>query len=181
MCYRLCYCLALVFLLGCAEASEPEWDGRAIFKRDLIKRYGHSRYLNAFAAQIKAESNWKANAVSWVGAYGCGQFMPATQGDSKYWAKDLGDIDWGDCTQNARASIRYMKAIHRRISGDKDEAYKEAVKDYNRGMGWGDKERNTGTCLRSEQACEETANYVKKIFGRFQDYYYSLRYGNSII
>ena len=177
---RCCYGLALILFLGCAQAS-PEWDGRAKFKRDLIKRYGHSRYLNVFAAQIKAESNWQADAVSWVGAEGCAQFMKPTQGDSKYWASDLGEIDWFNCEQSARASIRYMKAIYRRIDGDKDYAYREAVQDYNRGMGWGDKERKLGHCVRNERACEETKNYVEKIFGRFQQYYFDLRYGNTSV
>jgi len=150
-----CYCIALI-LTGCnVEAREPveAWKGRAVFKRDLIKRYGHARYLNAFAAQIKAESNWQAEARSWAGAEGCGQFMPATQGDAKYWAKDLGDIDWGVCRQSARASIRYMKAICRRIQGNEAYVYRECVADYNRGMGWGDKERKAGVCLRRASAC----------------------------
>lgn len=181
--------------------SEPEppkverkpfeaWEGRARFKRDLIKRYGHARFLNLFAAQIWQESNWNASAVSWVGAFGCGQFMPPTQGDAQYWAKDLGVIDWADCEQNSRASIRYMRAIYLRIKPPKDTstdfnfecyAYREAVKDYNRGMGWGDKERRLGYCVRNERACDETEVYHQRIFGRHQVKFYDMQYGEFLI
>lgn len=179
---RKLICCGYCLLVSVASADVGvEWQDRSTFKRDLIARYGHTRFLNSFAAQIKAESNWQADALSPVGAEGCGQFMPMTQGDSKYWAGDLGQIDWADCKKSARASIRYMKSIYRRIPGDTIYKYKEATKDYNRGMGWGDKERKSGTCLRSSQACQETENYWNRIFGVFQTYYYELRYGNHKI
>lgn len=158
------------------------WRNRAIIKRDLIARYGHSRYLGLVASQIMQESNWRANATSHVGAYGCGQFMPATQGDAKYWAKDLGVIDWGNCQQNVRASIRYMRALFKRIpesQGSDDWRYIEAIADYNRGMGWGDKERRLGFCVRNDRSCEETETYIVKIITVWQDYFMNMGYSNT--
>ena len=174
------------------ELKKPieAWKHRGTFKRDLIRLYGHSRYLNLVGAQIDRESNWIHDAESWVGAYGCGQFMPATQGDAKYWARDLGKIDWGNCRQSVRASIRYMKAILRRIkvpSHIKTEReaeayiYREAVKDYNRGMGNGDKERKLGYCVRRTDACEETEIYHKDIFGKRQIKFLKMGYGKYLI
>jgi len=164
------------------ETRKPieAWKGRRVFKRDLIKRYGHARFLNLFAAQIHRESLWKHDAESWVGAFGCGQFMPATQGDAKYWARDLGSVDWANCRQSARASIRYMKAIYRRIKGDPCYSYREAVKDYNRGMGHGDKERRLGYCVRNKAACKETEDYHKAIFDRLQTKFHKMKYGEVL-
>ena len=174
------------------ESRKPveAWKHRGTFKRDLIKRYGHARFLNLVGSQIYRESLWKHDAESWVGAYGCGQFMPATQGDAKYWARDLGHIDWGNCRQSVRASIRYMKAIVRRIKvpshiTDEREAeayvYREAVKDYNRGMGHGDKERRLGYCVRRDSACDETEAYHISIFGTLQRKFFNMGYGDNII
>lgn len=175
-----------------AKVREPieAWEGRARFKRDLIKRYGHARYLNLFAAQIWQESNWQNDAVSWVGAFGCGQFMEPTQGDAKYWARDLGHIDWSNCEQNSRASIRYMRAIYLRIKPPQNipdnfnfecYAYREAVKDYNRGMGHGDKERRLGYCVRNDAACDETEQYHTRIFGKHQRKFHAIEYGENIV
>lgn len=175
-----------------AESRKPieAWKHRATFKRDLIKLYGHSRFLNLVGAQIYRESLWQRDAKSWVGAFGCGQFMPATQGDSKYWARDLGQVDWGNCRQSVRASIRYMKAIVRRIKVPSDitsereaESYvmREAVKDYNRGMGHGDKERRLSYCVRRDSACDETEAYHIAIFGNLQRKFFNMRYGNFLI
>ena len=169
---------------------KPAWQHRNVYRRDLKVRYGHDRFLNLMAAQIYRESLWVADAESWVGAYGCGQFMPATQGDARYWASDLGSIDWGNCRQSVRASIRYMKAIARRITPPKHatshreaEAYvmREAVKDYNRGMGHGDKERRLGYCVRRASACDETEAYHVAIFGNLQTKFFNMRYGNHLI
>ena len=165
------------------------WLGRDKYRADLRRFYGHDRYLNIFAAQIWQESLWQADAVSWVGAFGCGQFMPSTQGDAKYWARDLGDIDWGNCEQSARAAIRYVRAIYRRIDPPanasatfdfKCYAMREAIKDYNRGMGHGDRERKAGRCLRAAWACEETHTYHTRIFGRHQTKFFSMGYGPTL-
>jgi len=171
----------LAFVVEEIREPVPAWEGRAKFKRDLIKRYGHARYLNLVGAQIMQESLWKADAESWVGAQGCGQFMPMTQGDAKYWARDLGTIDWQNCEQSVRASIRYMKAIYRRIDGEECYRYREAIKDYNRGMGWGDKERRLGYCVRNERACDETEHYHVTITGRHQKKFFNMQYGEHLV
>lgn len=171
----------LAFVVQETRKPVAAWEGRSRFKRDLIKRYGHARYLNLVGAQIMQESLWQSDARSWVGAEGCGQFMPMTQGDAKYWASDLGSIDWQNCEQSVRASIRYMKAIYRRIDGDDCYRYREAIKDYNRGMGWGDKERRLDMCVRNDRACDETEVYHANIFGYRQKYFYSINYGADLV
>jgi hypothetical protein len=116
--------------------------------------------------------------------------MPATQGDARHWAGDLGNIDWATCEDSARASIRYMRAIFLRIKPPKDApgdfdfecyAYREAVKDYNRGMGNGDKERRLRYCIRNDAACHETEQYHLAIFGRRQDKFNAMSYGEHLV
>ena len=60
-----------------------------------------SSLLCAFAGLVRAESAFDAHAVSYAGARGLGQLMPAT-------ALDLGVRDSFDPEQNLEGSARYL-------------------------------------------------------------------------
>jgi len=83
------------------------------------------------AAQVKAESNYRLNAVSPVGARGPAQFMPSTWA----WAQDLGWVKKSDSPHDLipalTAQNKYMLWIYPRTGYEKDAT----TGAYNCGLG----------------------------------------------
>ena len=73
---------------------------------------------------VTVESNWRANAVSRVGARGLGQLMPGT-------AALLGVNAWS-ASDNLRGTSTYLKALMDHFAG-KPNAVKLAIAGYNAG------------------------------------------------
>ena len=112
-----------------------------------------------FKAQVRAESNFKSDAVSPVGAEGLAQFMPATW---KEWGKGK-RVDNPEA--NIDAQVRYMKWLLKRVT-----TWECAFAAYNWGIGnvlkiW------TEPFWKSKLP-EETRNYLARIEKFYQEYSY---------
>lgn len=108
-----------------------------------------------FLKLIDAESNWRWDAVSPVGAYGIAQFMPLTAKQLLPW----GDASWNPYTQ-LDASAKYLNSISKYLDNTiPGHSWREVVAGYNAGMGF--------ISRNPEYASwpAETQNYVNKIMG----------------
>src|SRR6266508_329561 len=100
-------------------------------------------------AVIKQESKYNPKAVSYVGAQGLMQMMPAT-------AKRFGLKNPLDPTANVAAGTKYLKWLLKRFNGD----VSLALAGYNAGEGAVDK-------YKGIPPYHETENYVKKIVANY--------------
>ena len=104
--------------------------------------WGLNAPVATLAGQIAQESGFDCNAVSRVGARGCGQVMPATadwlgQINPLLKGGDLSSPQW-----SFRAQAYYMRWIHARMSGANDcERMAFALQGYNSGTGWVNKRK----------------------------------------
>ena len=85
------------------------------------RKYGISPDL--YQRQIQQESHFDPNAISWVGAIGIAQFMPAT-------AKSFG-FDPSDPVAALDGGARLMSSLNNSFNGD----YAKALAGYNAGSG----------------------------------------------
>ena len=105
-------------------------------------------------AVIKQESKYNPKAVSYVGAAGLMQMMPAT-------AKRFGLKNPFDATANVAAGTKYLKWLLKRFDGD----VSLALAGYNAGEGSVDK-------YKGVPPFSETQNYVKKIVSNYGKTYH---------
>jgi hypothetical protein len=105
-------------------------------------------------AVIKQESKYNPHAVSYVGARGLMQMMPAT-------AKRFGLRDPEDAAANVEAGTKYLKWLLKRFDGD----VSLALAGYNAGEGSVDK-------YKGVPPYSETQNYVKKIVANYGKTYH---------
>lgn len=96
---------------------------------------------------VRAESNYKPDAVSHVGAQGLMQLMPAT-------AEELGVEDSFDAAQNLMGGSRYLKQLLDKYDGDLDHA----LAAYNWGQGNVDRQG-------LDNMPEETRTYIARVKG----------------
>jgi hypothetical protein len=102
------------------------------------------------ASLFAAESAYRPNAVSPVGARGLGQLMPET-------ARDLGVTNSFDVRQNIEGSVRYVARNLGRWHGFSDQLNR-TLASYNAGFG-------AVTRFNGIPPYRETINYVSKING----------------
>ena len=107
-------------------------------------------------AVIKQESKYDPKAVSYVGAEGLMQMMPAT-------AKRFGLKDPFDPKANVEAGTKYLKWLLKRFDGD----VSLALAGYNAGEGSVDK-------YKGVPPYGETQNYVKKIVSNYGKTYHPI-------
>jgi hypothetical protein len=105
-------------------------------------------------AVIKQESRYNPKAVSYVGAQGLMQMMPAT-------AKRFGLKDPFDPKANVEAGTKYLKWLLKRFDGN----VSFALAGYNAGEGSVDK-------YKGVPPFNETQNYVKKIVATYGKTYH---------
>ena len=181
---RLVVLIALALPVMASYDYVPE-QFRAMFAEE-VERAGMEQYAPVIAAQIRAESGWRPDVCSGVGACGLSQFMPAT------WA----DVAEGACLRLGpknprcaiRAQLRYMADLLRFVYGSSGvtpppspvDAFQLALGSYNAGLGnvlnerrscYGERRCRSGVwldnverhCLRAERFCHETQAYVGRI------------------
>src|SRR6266436_3520025 len=107
-------------------------------------------------AVIKQESKYNPKAVSYVGAAGLMQMMPAT-------AKRFGLKNPFDATANVAAGTKYLKWLLKRFDGD----VSLALAGYNAGEGSVDK-------YKGVPPFSETQNYVRKIVANYGKTYHPI-------
>lgn len=111
--------------------------------RRAAHRYSLSEAL--IHSVIRAESNYKADAVSPAGAQGLMQLMPAT-------ARELGVTDPFDVQQNIDGGAKYLRRMLDRFGGD----LKLALAAYNAGPG-------TVARYDGDVPYRETRDYVQRV------------------
>ena len=116
-----------------------------------------------------AESNLDPSAVSWCGAVGIMQIMPAT-------GVELGVKNRWNAEESIQGGIKYNKVVDKFFKSiDQPERRKFIFGGYNAGMGNIQKAKNladsaiwenvsASLCSVTGKHCEETINYVKRIY-----------------
>ena len=139
----------LVAVTQSARAAHGPLDARPF--ADLIETVAlkHGVDPELVHAVVQAESNYRADAKSGVGARGLMQVMPAT-------AKDFGIKNLYDPHNNLEAGVQYLKFLLARFD------LKRAIAAYNAGPG----------AVRKYNGIPpfaETKQYVKKVMKNYQD------------
>lgn len=150
--------------------EKPKVDYRTVLPKtadippEIAVLFKPSKHFTALelAAQVKQESQFNPNAVSYMGAKGLSQFMPAT-------ARAFGLHDPFNPVHSLDAQRRYM-----------DQLYEEAVSLIARGKIQGDARQITFAAYNCGMGnvrkyngippFEETRNYVQKINGNVVDF-----------
>lgn len=154
----------MVFAAGIPHAADRH-------RNDLTRQahlvWGLNAPVATFAAQLHQESGWNPEAVSRVGAKGMAQFMPAT---AQWWCQ-LNSLSAEACqptnpTWAMRALVGYDKWLWDRIRGDPCSRMAAALRSYNGGLGYVQREARTGqpcTAFRSAANCRENLAYPHRI------------------
>jgi membrane-bound lytic murein transglycosylase MltF len=143
--FRLFALVALLFS-ACALAQVPPsaTAHRAEMTRSALRVFGPQAPIAELAAQIHQESAWRADAVSWVGAQGLAQFMPATAADmAKFHPAECAPANPFSARWAFACRDRYMRTLLRMqrplATGASLDACSEwlfAFRGYNGGAGW---------------------------------------------
>ena len=123
-----------------------------------------------FHALVREESNFNRRIVSFAGARGLSQLMPATARQTAGWLGlriDMSDLD--DPATNLKIGARYLDAMHKEMGGSPYLA----LASYNAGAGrqrqWLGEWGNVPTDEYVERIpYRETRGYVKRVMGTFQ-------------
>jgi soluble lytic murein transglycosylase-like protein len=136
-----------------APNSIPNLGSNAAQPKDLFQTAAekHGLPLALVRSVVRAESNFRQDAVSPKGAVGLMQLMPGT-------ARDLG-VDAGVAEQNVDGGTQYLRDLLVKY-GNKDDQVARAVAAYNAGPGAVDK-------YDGVPPYSETQTYVRKVL---QDY-----------
>ena len=139
-----------------SKATDPyDWDGRI------------------FHALTREESVFNKDIVSWAGAIGLSQLMPATaQGQSRRMGLTVSKSDLHDPYTNARIGAYYFDFLMRRFKGN----HWLSLAGYNAGEGNVDKWLSRFGNLPTDQFIEsipfrETRNYTRRVSRSYQTYH----------
>lgn len=116
------------------------------YRRDLMRAaqtsWGMGAPIATLAAQVHAESAWRPGAVSWAGAQGIAQFMPATAAGLARQYPELQPVNVFDPRWSLRAQARLLRDLARRydtVGANWCEIGCYAMTAYNGGPGWVDR------------------------------------------
>ena len=167
--------LALSLLLGIVASLLCSCIETLIYPReyrDFVTKYSEKYGVpeELIFAVIKAESNFKSDAVSRVGAVGLMQVLPATSEwlSEYHFYENNSAISLYDPETNIRYGVYYLQYLFSRFG-----TWEKAIIAYN----WG--EGNFSAFLESNDYVEgkyssipvkETRNYVKKVMRYYQTY-----------
>ncbi|MFT4191653.1 MAG: lytic transglycosylase domain-containing protein [Comamonas sp.] len=183
----LCVLLALAPLAHAQTIPREAQRYQLTLKREAQRTWGLQAPVANFAAQVHAESRWRADAKSPVGAQGLAQFMPATADWIGGLYGSLGERAPYNPTWALRALVVYDKWLFDRIKAvDPCEQMAFALSAYNGGLGWVQKRQKIsptpGVCL--DATCDinpgikaanqrENQQYPQKILRTFTPLYAS--------
>ncbi len=124
-----------------AKAAERIPAAALKYRSEVIRATRAEWGLNApvarIAAQVNAESRWRENARSPVGARGLAQFMPATEQWYGGLRPDLGKADAWNPGWSLRAMAGYDRWLYERVRGATPcDRMDKAQGSYNSGLGW---------------------------------------------
>lgn len=134
----------------------------------------HQYDLRIFHSLVREESSFNPEIVSWAGAKGLSQLMPATADRVASWVNiKITSKNIFDPTTNLTIGSRYLEYLRDYFKGNMFLA----VAGYNAGEG------NVGKWLKSKGNLptdafiesipfRETRHYVKRVFGTYQAYHY---------
>ena len=117
------------------------------YQRDLTRTarsvWGMDAPVSALAGQLEQESAYKPDAVSWVGARGLAQMMPATAAGLARQYADLHPVREFDPRWALLAQSRLMHDLYRASfpAASNCQAYAFATASYNQGPGWTKRQR----------------------------------------
>jgi soluble lytic murein transglycosylase-like protein len=152
--------------------------------------FGPNAPVAVLAGQIHQESAWKIDAVSWAGAQGFAQFMPATSRDMETrYPNDCAPANPFNAQWAFRCRDRYLHSL---IKASRNEHTGECsdwafgLKAYNGGLGWVRKDRARAASMgdnpndwrivnlynagRRESAHRENREYPERIFRHADNY-----------
>jgi soluble lytic murein transglycosylase-like protein len=130
-----------------------EWQSRSYAKSVLAnaeRTHVDPRFIMAI---VTVESDWRANAVSRVGARGLGQLMPGT-------ASHL-QVNPRDAAENLRGTAKYLQSLLNRFRGQ-ENAFVKAIAGYNAGP-------NAVARFGGVPPFAETQRYVVKVLRVYKD------------
>lgn len=195
--------IAAFSLVGCSEAKASPPRAAEIHHATLVRAshalWGLDAPIAVFAGQIHAESRWRADAKSPVGAEGLAQFMPATSA----WLPEVAPQTGKPLPYNPgwalRALVAYNLWIHKQIKADNEyERMAMTLSAYNGGLGWvyRDKRLATRTGLsslrwfghvetmnagRSAANYRENRHYPRNILQNYQHIYAKAGWGKPLL
>ena len=171
----------------------PEYLERLALRE--YERAGMTQHAPWLLAQIRAESAWRPDAGSPVGAVGLAQFMPPTA-DEEYPRTEPSceGVARTDPTCSLRAQAGYMQRVARWV--DDPGNFHLASAGYNAGAKWIQRETDACAaafgcdptkwfnnvsrhCQRAAHACQETRGYLKRI-AEFAQVYRDRRVSGTI-
>ena len=139
--------------------------------------------IRIFHALVREESSFNKDIVSWAGAKGLSQLMPATARRVASWVDlSVNDVTIFDPKTNLRIGSKYLGYLHGYFNNNPFLA----VAAYNAGEGnvgkWLSKKGNLPTDMFVESIpFRETRHYVKRVLGTYQTYHmlYDRKEGTS--
>lgn len=134
-----------------------------------------------FHGLVRVESNFDPSAVSWAGARGLCQVMPATGRSVGRWlGLDITEEDLLVPETNLRVGARFMDELHRRFENNPALAAAGYNAGENRVDTWLERHGNLPTDEFVERIpYDETRDYARRVVGAWQSYTW-LRSGESI-
>lgn len=177
--------IVAMLLLFWADGAIAQEQYKRELRRAAYAIWGLDAPVATFAAQIQQESAWRPDAVSYVGASGMSQFMPAT---ARWICGAYPELPAGCDTTNPtwamRALVTYDKHLYDRLKIASSECNRmwAALRSYNGGEGHWRKEAaltecpmdrynvdaQCGKASRSVKHCAENLGYPQRIIERHQ-------------